>query len=250
MQQTHIDFKQRRDLGSIISVYFDFFKMNSNPFSIPSSSIMAFLYWVFGHQLHDGYRFCWTIPQQVSLITRRTALETNPSLAGVLGFIFITDRNSGFHYSLAASIPFAMKSIQRKLPSKKVWALVSKNLGHFFCLWSYRFCSTYRLSLWVLSYRLFRLRNVGAIHYKFGFYGMDGHFFCCDAAPRKSVTDALGEGWWLNGKGFWEKHSANLVISFLLFTADGRIDGTSIIIEFTPIFHWKGSICPELPLPR
>ncbi|HPF11227.1 MAG TPA: hypothetical protein PKW08_08950 [Flavobacteriaceae bacterium] len=220
MQQTHIDLKQRRDLGSIISVYFDFFKMNLKPFLntfIQYNGFFVLGFLGISYMMVTGF---------VGLFRSRypyneTYSSGNESLLwlGFLGFILLLIVTGILNYSLAASYTIRYEEHPEELPSKKsVWALVSKNLGGIF-LFVVLMILLY-IPVIIVSVIVSIIPVVGMLGQyiiSLGFTAWMGISFAAMLHQGKSVTDALGEGWRLIGKGFWKSILANLVISFLLF---------------------------------
>ncbi|NND63655.1 MAG: hypothetical protein HKN48_10755 [Flavobacteriaceae bacterium] len=214
-----IDLKQRRDIGDIIAVYFDFFKKHLKPFlnifiRYNGLFIMGFL--LVSYLMVTGF---------VGSIRANPLGETNTGESdlllglGVLGFFGLFVVVTIMNYSLAASyLVNYEKNPSLEVNKKAVWELVYNNIG--------------RILLFILLLILLYIPIiiVGAVvsfipvvgilvRYLIGliFTTWMGLAFMPIFYENRDVTDSLGEGWRLVTQHFWKSVLVNFVLSILLF---------------------------------
>lgn len=220
MQHKHIPLKRQRDVGEMITTYFEFFKQNFKPFlnifiSYNGIFILGFL--GVSYLLVTGFIGAFSAPTGFGI-------DNDPSnyiaflIAGAVGFIVLFLITAILNYSLAAV--YMIQYQQNKgeaVEKRKVWEVIKQNLGKiilFVILAVFMY-----IVLMVVGVIISFIPILGSIAYYImilAFLSWMGLSFMAMINDNKEVTDAFGEGWTLLKKFFWKSVLTNLVISMLL----------------------------------
>ncbi len=220
MQDKYIPLKRQRDVGEMITTYFEFFKQNFKPFlnifiSYNGIFILGFL--GVSYLLVTG--FVGTFVN-----TPAYGMEADTSnyqayfIVGVVGFVILFIITALLNYSLAAV--YMIQYEQNKgvaVEKRKVWEVIKQNLGKtilFVILAVFMY-----LALMIVGVVISFIPLLGTIAYYImilAFMSWMGLSFMAMLKDNKEVTDAFGEGWMLMKKFFWKSVGANLVIGMLL----------------------------------
>src|SRR5690606_22222992 len=132
MQHKHIELKTKRDVGEMITTYFEFFKQNFKPFLnifITYNGLFILGYLVVSYLLVTG--FVGTFVN-----TPVYGIDGGPSgdeayfVAGIIGFFILFIITTVMNYSLAAI--YTMQYQQNKngiVERRNVWETIKNNLG-------------------------------------------------------------------------------------------------------------------------
>lgn len=221
MLHPKIDLKQRRNLGDIITVFFDFFKENLKPFInifLRYNGIFIIAFLGISYLLVSGFvgviRASSTYPYD-------TVANDNGEVMlglGVLAFFGLFIITAILNYSLAASYMIAYDENKEGYPDNRiVWRFVSSNLGKILI---------FILLLFLLYIPIIIIGLVISIIPFFGsilqyFIGLIytawmGVSFMVMLKENMDVGQALSEGWRLVSSQFWKSVLVNFCISFLL----------------------------------
>lgn len=220
MQHNHIPLKQRRDVGQIITAYFDFFKQNLKPFlnifiSYNGLFILGFL--LVSYLMVTGFVGLYIATPDSGQGNALASAEMY-FVFGFLGFFFLFIVTAILNYSLAAV--YTIEYERHKGPAlekAKVWQLIRQNLGRIF-LFIILMILLYLLVMGVGVVLAF-IPILGTLAYYLlilGFTSWMGLSFMAMLNENKDVADAFGEGWKLLTKFFWKSVLSNLVIGLLL----------------------------------
>lgn len=224
MQQDHIELKQRRDIGEIIAVYFDFFKKNLKPFVnifIRYNGIFLLGFLGVSYLLVTGFIGMMRSTQSTIGNTAAMSETIDSSLylgLGILGFFVLLIITSTLNYSLAASYSIEyQKNKSFHIEKEKVWKLVSQKIGKIllFTLIAILLLIIVIIIGIVISF----IPLLGTIAYYaliLGFLAWMGISFMAMLYENRDLMDAIGEGWNLLFKYFWKSILVNLVITILL----------------------------------
>lgn len=220
MQHKHIELKRQRDVGEMITAYFEFFKQNFKPFlnifiSYNGIFILGFL--GVSYLLVTGF---------IGAFSAQTGfgIDNDPSNylvllgAGFFGFLVLFIITAILNYSLAAV--YMIQYEQNKgeaVEKRKVWEVVKQNLGKIILF----------IILMIVMYVVLMIVGViisfipilGTFAYYLlilAYTSWMGLSFMAMINDNKEVTEAFGEGWNLLKKYFWKSVLANLVIGLLL----------------------------------
>jgi len=217
MLKKYIPLKQQRDVGEIITTYFDFFKQNFKPFlnifiSYNGIFILGFL--GVSYVMVTGFVGSLssnTIGSDSSIYNIYIAL-------GALGFLFLFLLTAILNYSLAAVYIIQYEGNKGKeVVKRKVWEVVKDNLGKIILV-SVIMMLMY-LVLVVVGVIISFIPLLGTLAYYLmilGFTSWSGLSFMALINDNREVTDAFGEGWKLLKLYFWKCVLSNLIISILL----------------------------------
>jgi uncharacterized protein involved in cysteine biosynthesis len=219
MEHDHIELKQRRELGDIINIYFEFFKKNLKPFlnifiSYNGLFILGFL--GVSYLLVTGFV---GIFRDTALAGSADEMESTIYIGfGMLGFVLLFVATAVLNYSLAASyIINYEKNEKPTIDKKEVWSLVSNNLGKII-LFILLLIVIY-IGVFIVGIVISIVPLVGSLAYyliMLSFTAWMGVSFMAMLYENRNVTDALTEGWQLVRRYFWKSVLVNLVISLLL----------------------------------
>lgn len=218
MQQEHIELKQRRDLGDIINIYFEFFKKNFKPFLnifINYNGIFILGFLGVSYLMVTGFVGLF----QTSELGVSQEMESTLYLGfGGIGFILLFFATAILNYSLAASYIIAYeKNETPEIEKKKVWSLISKHVGKII-LFIILLVLMY-IGVFVAGIILSIIPLIGTLAYyliMLSFTAWMGVSFMAMLYENREVTDSLTEGWKLITRNFWKSILVNLVISMLL----------------------------------
>lgn len=220
MQHKHIPLKRQRDVGEMITTYFEFIKQNFKPFlnifiSYNGIFILGFL--GVSYLLVTGF---------VGTFVNTPVYGIGPDIsnyqayfiAGVVGFVILFLITALLNYSLAAV--YMIQYQQNKgeaVEKRKVWEVIKQNLGKimlFVILAVFMY-----IVLMIVGVIISFIPLLGTIAYYImilAFMSWMGLSFMAMINDNKEVTDAFGEGWSLMKKFFWKSVLTNLVIGLLL----------------------------------
>lgn len=215
MDKKFIDLRVTRDIGGMITAYFDFLKQNLKSFlnifiSYNGLFILAFL--GISYLLVTGF---------VGSTFGADSYDSKYDLyliTGGLGFVVIYLITSVLNYSLAASyMVHYVDGRGADVDKRSVWKKVRDNLGRiilFIVLMTLLYIGVMLAGI-VVSF----VPVLGMFAYYFiilGFTGWMGLSFMVMMDKDKEVTDALGTGWTLLTTHFWKVILSNLIISMLV----------------------------------
>lgn len=219
MQDKHIPLKRQRDIGEIITAYFEFFKQNFKPFlnifiSYNGLFILGFL----------GVSYLMVTGFVGSFVnTPVNGIESDISnfqiyfIVGVVGFIILFLITALLNYSLAAVFMIQYEQNKGKVDKSKVWEIIKQNLGKIF-LFVILAMFMYG-ALMVVGIIISFIPLLGTIAYYLlimGYTSWMGLSFMAMLNDNREVTDAFGEGWKLLKKYFWKSILSNLIVGMLL----------------------------------
>lgn len=219
MSQKFNDLRVTRDVGGLITAYFDFLKQNLKNYlnifiSYNGIFILAFL--GISYLLVTGFS---------GLIIESPGSENFSEDyylwyvgLGGFGFVIIYLITAVLNYSLAASYMVHYVD-DRGIPTekKKVWQTVQANLGRiilFIILMTLLY-----IGVIIAGMVVSMVPVLGIFAYYFlilGFTGWMGLSFMAMLDKNIDVSDGLGEGWRLLSKHFWKTVLTNLIITLLL----------------------------------
>ena len=131
MNNKYIELKQRRDVGEIVSTYFDFFKQNLKSFTnifISYNGIFILLLLGTSYLMVTGFIGAFSAESDFG---RTTNTDANLLIgAGVLLFFFTFLIIGTLNYSLASSYIIKYDEEKKIVENKQeVWNLVKNNVG-------------------------------------------------------------------------------------------------------------------------
>lgn len=220
MQDKYIPLKRQRDVGEMISTYFDFLKKNFKPFlnifiTYNGLFILAFL--GVSYLLVTGFVGAFVATPTFG-ITSDTSSYQLYFVAGVIGFLVLFIITAVLNYSLAAV--YMIQYEQNKdinVEKRKVWEMVKQNLGKI-VLFIILMMLMY-LGVMIVGVIISFIPILGTFAYYIlilAYTSWMGLSFMSMINDNKEVTDAFGEGWNLLKKYFWKSVLSNLVIGLLL----------------------------------
>lgn len=220
MQNKYIPLKRQRDVGEMISTYFEFLKKNIKPFlnifiSYNGLFILGFL--GVSYLLVTGFIGAFVATPTFGIPSNTNTYQLY-FVAGVIGFLVLFIVTAVLNYSLAAV--YMIQYEQNKgttVEKRKVWELVKQNLGKIILF----------IILMMLMYLLIMIVGVvisfipflGTLAYYIlilAYTSWMGLSFMVMINDNKEVTDSFGEGWNLLRRYFWKSVLSNLVIGMLL----------------------------------
>ncbi|PHR13115.1 MAG: hypothetical protein COA40_06310 [Aequorivita sp.] len=220
MQYKHIPLKRQRDVGEMITTYFEFFKQNFKPFlnifiSYNGLFILGFL--GVSYLLVTGFVGTFVNTPVYGINTDNSSYQFY-FIGGILGFLILFIITAILNYSLAAAymIQYEQNSGEQ-VEKSKVWDLVKQNLGKiilFIILMIFMYLVVMAIGL-IISF----IPLLGTLAYYLlilAYTSWMGLSFMAMINDKKEVTEAFGEGWKLLKKYFWKSVLSNLVIGMLL----------------------------------
>ncbi len=219
MKDKYIELRQRRDLGEIITVYFDFFKQNLKSFTnifISYNGIFILLLLGASYLMVTGGIGMYNAENGFG-----NATETEAAMYLGLGFfiffiVFLCI--AALNYSLASS--YMIKYEQNKnivADKKEVWQIVKDNAGNII-LFIVLLIVIY-LAFIIVSFIFILIPILGTLaQYVIQFFVASwlGISFMVMLNENKSPTDALGEGWGLVKNNFWKCVGTNFILGLLV----------------------------------
>ncbi len=220
MQNKYIPLKRQRDVGEMISTYFEFLKKNFKPFlnifiTYNGLFILAFL--GVSYLLVTGFVGAFVATPTFGISTDTSTYQIY-FILGLVGFLILFIITAVLNYSLAAV--YMIQYEQNKgtaVEKRKVWELVKQNLGKII-LFIILMMIMY-IVLMVVGVIISFIPILGSIAYYLmilAYTSWMGLSFMSMINDNKEVTDAFGEGWNLLKKYFWKSVLSNLVIGMLL----------------------------------
>jgi len=217
----HIEFKINRDLGGIISAYFDFLKQNIKKFNnvfLSYNGIFLIGLLIVSYLLVTG--FIGLIRAEQSNFTVGSGPDETYIayfVGGGILFTLIAIILMMLNYSLSGSYLIKYEeSANSQFEKKDVWKLVKERIGQVLVF----------VLLLIPIYFIFAIVYVivaiipivGFFGQIFGQYLMAawiGVAFFALLKENKGVTSALGEGWNLITKNFWKSIGVNFILGLL-----------------------------------
>ncbi len=220
MQEKYIPLKRQRDIGDLITTYFDFLKTNFKPFlnifiSYNGIFILGFL--GVSYLLVTG--FVGTFAQTTTYgIANDISNYQMYLIAGAVGFFVLFIITAILNYSLAAVYLIQYENNKGiGVEKKKVWEMVKNNLGKiilFIILLIFMY-----LVVMIVGVVISFIPILGTFAYYLlilAYTSWMGLSFMSMIKDNKEVTEAFGEGWTLLKKYFWKSVLTNLVVGLLL----------------------------------
>ena len=216
MQHKHIPLKQQRDVGEMITTYFEFFKQNFKPFlnifiSYNGLFILGFL--GVSYLMVTGFIGAYNASNNYGIESDNSGYFMMLGLGFILYII-----TAVLNYSLAAVYVMQYEKNRGAIvEKKKVWETVKQNLGKIILF----------IILMVFGYVIAMIAGIilgfipiiGTFAYYLivlAYTSWVGLSFMAMINDNKDVTDAFGEGWKLMKSFFWKSVLSNLVIGMLL----------------------------------
>lgn len=220
MQQNHIPLKRQRDVGEMISTYFEFLKQNFKPFLnifIRYNGIFILGFLGVSYLLVTGF--------VGSLGMTEIGSETNNPMYynmligfGMISFFALFIITAIFNHSLAAAYVIRYEQNNgAEVENAQVWEIVKENLGKiilFILLMMVLYIGVIIVGT-VFSF----IPVIGVLVYYLivmGYTSWMGLSFMAMINENRDVTDAYSEGWKLLKTYFWKCIFSNLVIGILL----------------------------------
>ncbi|MGB3342601.1 MAG: hypothetical protein WBA61_01690 [Aequorivita sp.] len=220
MQQNHIPLKRQRDIGEMISTYFEFLKQNFKPFLnifIRYNGIFILGFLGVSYLLVTGF--------VGSLGMTEIGPETNNPMYynmligfGMISFFALFIITAIFNYSLAAAYVIRYEQNNgAEVENAQVWEIVKENLRKiilFILLMMVLYIGVIIVGT-VFSF----IPVIGVLVYYLivmGYTSWMGLSFMAMINENRDVTDAYSEGWKLLKTYFWKCIFSNLVIGILL----------------------------------
>lgn len=217
MQQKHIELKAPRDIGGMISTYFDFLKQNFKSFlnifiSYNGIFILGFL--GVSYLLVTGFIGIYA---STGISTPSSSHQIYLAL-GFLGFIVLFLATAIFNYSLAAAYMIEYESSNGvEVEKKKVWKIVKQNLGKITLFIMLMMLMYFVVMIVGMVISVIPVLGIFAYYLIFlGYSSWMGLSFMSMMNDGKEVIEAFGEGWNLLKKYFWKSILTNLVITMLI----------------------------------
>ncbi len=221
MKNNYIELKQNRELGEIISTYFDFFKQNLKSFTnifISYNGIFILLLLGVSYLLVTG--FVGLYDSSTSTGFGNTARDDSFMFIGVGFFLFfiVFMIIAALNYSLASSYMITYEQQKKVIEDKHdVWNFVKEKFGNIFIF----------ILLLIVIYVGFLITSVilafipilgTLVQYVIQFWVTSwlGVSFMVMLYEGKSPIDALGEGWDLVKSNFWKCVGVNFILGLLI----------------------------------
>ena len=214
MQDNKIELRQRRDVGEMITVYFDFFKQNFKTFTnifINYNGIFILAFLLISYMLITGF---------FGAASSNGNSDSDAILigGGAILFLIVFIIVAALNYSLASSfmIKYVKKPPQEVVSKKDVWKLVYNKIGTIIAF--ILFLVLIYFAFMIISIVLAFIPIIGAlVQYviSFAITSWFGISFMVMLNEEKSVIDSFSEGWNLVKNNFWTCVGTNLVIGIL-----------------------------------
>lgn len=221
MPRNFIEMRQRRDIGEIISVYFEFFKLNlKNYLNIFITYNGLFILGFLGvsYLLVTGFVGSVQTSQNASV----GATNVDDSIIyfglGMLGFFVLFVSTAILNYSLAAAYMVTYDGQKtREIARQAVWNLIKRQLGNIIVF--ILLLIIIYLGIFIAGAILSLIPLVGTLAFyliMMAYTAWMGLSFMVMMQEGKPVTDALQGGWNLLMKFFWKSVLVNLVVGILV----------------------------------
>jgi len=220
MPQKQIQLKRQRDVGEMISTYFDFLKQNFKPFLnifIRYNGVFILGFLGVSYLLVTGFVGALSISEGF-------ATESDPTQYyvlvgfGTISFLLLFIITAIFNYSLAAAYVIRYEQNNgAEVEKVQVWEMVKENLGKiilFILLMMVLYIGVFIVGT-VFSF----IPVIGVLVYYLivmGYTSWMGLSFMAMINENRDVIDAYSEGWKLLRTYFWKCIFSNLVIGILL----------------------------------
>lgn len=220
MQQKHIPLKRQRDVGEMISTYFEFLKQNFKPFLnifIRYNGIFILGFLGVSYLLVTGFVGAFSISEGFGMDSDPTQYYVLVGL-GMFSFFILFIITAIFNYSLAAAYMIRYEQNNGAVVEKvQVGEMVKDNLGKIIVF--ILLMMVLYLGVFIAGTILSFIPIVGILVYYLiimGYTSWMGLSFMVMINENRAVTDAYSEGWTLLRKYFWKCILSNLVIGILL----------------------------------
>jgi hypothetical protein len=222
-QEKFIELRVNRDFGDIINVYFEFFKQNLKKFTnvfLSYNGVFLIGLLIVSYLLVSGMIGLFTNNQNTVLDTvgsNSDAYLMYLIFGGIL-FIIIFIIVAALNYSLSTSYMIQYEE-NKGLNFEKtdVWEQVKNNLGSIIVFILILILLFFGLMIAAVVLAFIPLAGMLA-QYVIQYFMMAwvGVSFFVMLKEKRSVTDALGEGWNLVAKNFWRAVGVNFILGFLI----------------------------------
>lgn len=220
MRENHIELKKQRDVGEMITTYFDFLKQNFKPFlnifiSYNGIFILGFL--GVSYLMVTGFVGTFASTSNFGIV-ENTSNHEYYLMAGVIGFLLLFMITAILNYSLAAV--YTIKYERNETPTvnkKEVWEMIMANIGKI-SLFIFLTIVLYVVVM-IVGIILAIIPILGTFAYYLlilAFMSWMGLSFMSMLHNNMDVTEAYTEGWQLMKQYFWKSILTNLVIGMLL----------------------------------
>ncbi len=219
MKDKYIELRQRRDVGDIITVYFDFFKQNLKSFTnifINYNGIFILLLLGASYLMVTGGIGMYNAEKGFGNATEQEA--TIYLAIGFLIFFIVFICIAALNYSLASSYIIRYEQGKKIVTDKKeVWQMVKDNASNiivFIILLVFIY-----FAFMIVSFVFILIPILGTIaQYIIQFFVTSwlGISFMVMLNENKSPTDAFGEGWNLAKNSFWKCVGVNFILGLLI----------------------------------
>ncbi len=216
---TYHELRQQRDLGDIISLYFDFLKQNFKSFAnifISYNGIFMIALLVVSYLLVSGF-------MGLANVTTGSSEALNEEYyiyLGIAGFLFLIVfiAVGTLNYSLASSYMIQYVEDQNSVEDKeKVWNRITTNIGDILIFMLLLF--VIYIGYMVISMILAFIPVLGMLVQYAVMFGMTswlGISFMILLNENKSPSDAFIEGWALVKANFWKCVGVNFILGMLV----------------------------------
>ncbi len=220
MKNDYIELKQHRDVGAIITVFFDFLKQNIKNFTnifINYNGIFILLFLGISYlMVTGGIGLIKGNENELDWMTNSTSLAYL-GIGGILFFMTLVVM-AGLNYSLSTAYLIQYEKEKTLSPVKgEVWKIVKDNSGNIL-IYILLLIILY-LGFSIISLILAIIPILGMIiQYiiQFGFTAWVGVSFAAMMSENSSPSDGLGEGWKLVKENFWQAVGVNFILGILL----------------------------------
>lgn len=220
MNENYIELKQRRDVGEIVSTYFDFLKQNIKSFTnvfISYNGIFIFLLLGASYLLVTGFIGMFNAE---SGLGNSSKVESTMYIGfGAILFLVVFMVIAALNYSLASAYIIQYDKKQQIIENRTdIWSIVKHNSSNIIVF----------ILLLVVIYIVYNIINFivsiipilgffASLIMSFGISSWLGVSFMAMFYENKSPTEALGEGWDLVKNNFWKCVGTNFILGMLLF---------------------------------
>jgi len=218
MNKDYIELRQKRDLGDIISIYFDFFKQNLKSFTnvfISYNGVFILLILLSSYLLVTGFigAFSSSNPDPASDPVNNLYVGS-----GVFLFFIVFMIIAALNYSLSSSYLINYEKDKKIITDRKiVWDYAKNNMGKI-VLFIVLVILIY-IGFFIVSVILAFIPIIGTLaQYVLQFWLTSwlGISFMVMLSENKAVTDSLGEGWDLVKSNFWKCVGVNFILGLLI----------------------------------
>ncbi len=221
MKDNYIELKQNRDLGEIISTYFDFFKHNLKSFTnifINYNGVFILLLLGVSYLMVTG--FLGLYESGTSGLGGDPTRDDSFMFIGIGFFLFfiVFMIIAALNYSLASGYMITYEQQKKVIDNKHdVWNFVKENFGKIF-IFILLLIPIY-IGFAIISVIFAIIPIIGTlVQYvlQFALTSWIGLSFMVMLHENKSATDALGEGWDLVRSNFWKCVGVNFILGLLV----------------------------------